>query len=65
MNCEQLTAPRARLNLPTESMNLCGPENIWSLTPSEAKAILNRIRDGSPAPAHLVDHALRVTGDLT
>lgn len=49
----------------SESMNFSDFERLAPLPLSEAHAILDRVKDGIATPTHLIDQALRTTGDLT
>jgi len=64
MNSANDTPQQAKANTDTASMNCKGLSSFCKLSAPEANAILNRVREGKPAPQHLILSALRATGDL-
>ncbi len=64
MNSANDMPPQAKANTDTASMNCNEWSSFCKLSAPEAHAILNRVRDGKPAPQHLILNALRATGDL-
>jgi hypothetical protein len=54
------TQERLSMNIDTESLN--EPMNTMSL--SQANKLLDRIKEGFMTPSHLINEALKVTGDL-
>ena len=64
MNSANDTPTLEKANTDTASMSCNGPLNFCKLSVQEAHAILNRVREGKPAPQHLILNALRATGDI-
>ena len=62
---EASTTVQAVLSTSTDARNCSEPENTGWLSRSEANKILNKVKGGVMTPSHLINEALKATGDLT
>ena len=59
------TTRQAKQSTDTGTKSYAEPESISWLSNSEAHRILDRVKDGTMTPYHLICNALRKTGDMT
>lgn len=62
--CVRNTMKQVKPSTDTGMRNYEGLESTSWLSRSEAHKILNRVKDGTMTPYHLICEALRKTGDL-